>query len=298
MAALVPYAGRGAIRYATPLVYTRTKRARTQAYALAGSALRAGAKYTWRNRKGIARKIRRVYRKSVRSRLEKGSKSNSKAKQDGMPATLTDVNMGALVLDKIRFPDMSSSNFYNARTSANIYVKGIKLCRYFENTETNRIYEVHHALVQFKRGSITPPGSTSILNEFWRDYSSSSDRVHAFTEYPISGSALWDFRMNCCAMNPNKELTILWHKKRWLMPKEPNTTGNARHLWKIHKYVPIKKNFTFPYQSSNSSNCDIYEIYWYNTVTPTDFPATNPGAVVDVKTMHSNTTYFGEKANK
>lgn len=291
MAALVPYAGRGAVRYAVPLVSSRAnKRARVQAYAMAGSALRAGAKYTWRNRKGIARKIRRVYRKSVRARLNKQAPSTSKAKSSSPAVTLTDVNMGTLTMDMCRMPDMSSSNFYNAREGANVYIRGIKVCRYFENTETNRAYEVHHCLIQFKGG--TTPEVSAIKPEFFRSHAASNDRVQAFTDYPVVGTATWDMHMNCNQLNPNKEISILWHKRRWLMPKELNTTGNMRHVWKLDKYVPIKKRFSFPYQSVNYPNQPIFELYWYNTITPSDFPGSNQGAVVDVKTMGQTTTYF------
>lgn len=249
------------------------------------------------------RLIQRVYRgyrsrkkTKLAKRMSKEPRLASNAKQSAVTGSPTGLNMGFLYSHVIPYPALSADpSTITQRQNNCIRVKGIKICRSFYynadyGTADQAIgpIQVNWALVQLK--DRTAQISESIQN-FFRDHSSTNARAKAFIPYLANSS--WSLEYNCLPMNPNSNFNILTRWKRTIYPRASGGADLYKTHWKIEKYFPIKKNQRFDASNSTNPQMPIYEIYWYNTVNDSQFPA-DPTAYIHVVTNHSNTIYYHE----
>lgn len=314
---LVPYAGRYAVKRSIGHLAIPASRAAKYArnnyipYRLAGELARGATRMAARRIQRSYRRFKRRTRgrkKPMRKRMQPSSKSNSKAHQDTPVIGGENQNfpMGSLQLQRMpEPPPPNDPAAFNARERANVFYKGYKICRYFENTfnTSEHVYEVHHALVQWNNQRLNElldraAAESTIENQvtledlvqerFFRDLSDQQTRATNFGQY-VSGDS-WRMKMNCLPMNPDRGYRIIWHKKKTLFPRNVSQSSR-RYYWKIDKYIKVNKMMTFKDRDAVFSNTPMFEVYWYNQVTPTFFPA-EPQQVNAIRTIVMNKLYF------
>lgn len=260
------------------------------------TALAVG-RYVYRNRRAFkpaARMIQRTYRaykkKGYRSRLEKGVKSTSKVSSDGSTFSTSAVTMGTLTANFLPGPIQGTSG-ETVRDRMTINVKGYKICRWFEyipsETDVGPI-EIHWALLQWKDSLAVD--TAILLNDFFRD-NSSNLRTRDFNTYVANSP--WDIGKNCMPINPDQKVNVLMHKRKRIVPVGIGLNQVHNSMWKIDKYIKIGKHVRFDATSSTNFENAIFEVFWYNTVSPTGFPLA-PTAVNYVNTWRMNQCYWRE----
>lgn len=286
---MVPYTGRRRPRPVTPY-----------------QMIRAAGKYTWANRRDIARKIRKARMKwrKVGGRAKKtfapmpSAPKRAKTFHDPADTGVASLNMRTLYQFALPNPNTSTSNEYNARDSASVYYSGYKICRYFENIGNGigEKYEVHYAIAQLR--NLDDLGS-SWREAFFRDNSSSTTRTSDFINASTTSTVLWDAKYNCLPLNTeHPELKIIKHKKKVLMPKLTDQIN--KNTWKVEFWLPIKRNMVFNSRGNVYPTHPFVEMYWYQSTTPLDWAAANPGPgnVQNIQTWNVNRLYFRDVPRK
>ena len=226
------------------------------------------------------------------------------------------MTVGTLFSNILEFPAEPANNAqnFNTRQSNVLYIKGVKICRYFDTSgmvaaanPINGPIQCNWCLLQSKQPikDITTPTAfpSEWLTAFWRDNTDGTDKSRDWVTYPsTTATADWQMGMNCSSLNPNGSFRILTRQKFKLYPNAQNPTSlnvatNLKTWRVIDKYFKINKAVNF---TSNTGGIDqynnypIYELFWYNTLFPGDLPVgDNTGTVL--KTQGSNTVYYSEK---
>lgn len=308
MSALVPYVP-GAVSafrtYKRRRVITPVARVAAHwAYHNSGTAARA-IQRAWRRR----RRPMKRRRPAVRKRTQPAAKRTAKQVEEVISSAYDDVRLRSLNGDFLPAPQAPQDPAdFNVRERANVYYSGFKICRIFENRGTggDNIYTVNYCIVQWNPGEVSdetasPAASTVIGNakrNFFRNSEATTGNTKNFVDAPISGSTVWDIHYDCAPMNPRKGYKILLRKKFTLYPRYVETAGDRnqnrlnQNFKRIEMYIPIKKRLQFQSRNSPQPNAFFFELWWTNTRSPEDWPGTNPGADVFVKTLSQHKVYF------
>lgn len=253
--------------------------------------------------KGAASKIQRVWRKNRQkiwlkrhapnalARTKYGSRikvpaprQRSAATQDPHQYLLAGVKLGTLYVNVVNFPSSSTTaSRINTKYGANLYVKGIRFTRTFEMSRTLTGEEeipacppviMHWAVVQMKRPKVPfNEWKTEIATKFFRTFDDSFDRVADFVDN--ANTSTFDSTLNYCKMNPDGNFNILTHRKKMLSSKygvEGYDWKTSPFLWHIDSYMRINKTFTYSNTDAAYPDNPLFEVYWYQTATPTDYP--------------------------
>lgn len=199
---------------------------------------------------------------------------------------------------------------YNVRDKSRVWYSGYKICREFENrsTSSDGVYEVHYAIIQWKTGFISTLDSSgglptsaavadALKSDFFRENGFASDRVSDFSDGSV-GAQLWEMKYNCNSMNPNKNYKIITHKRFRVLPRDLATSTNSisntlyQNRKKLQFYMRVKKRMNFKNRADQLPDAPFMEIWWYNTVSPLDWPASNAAAVQDITTYRKHHCYF------
>lgn len=263
------------------------------------------ARFAYRNRKNIykgyraAKRIRRTVKSKVHRRTLPGIKNPSLKKSDSVPnGPALAVTMGTLNIRDFPWPAHSNNDGLTIRNRNNIFVKGLKVCRHFQYVYqfdgANDIgeIEVHWGILQLKNDEDNTELSTELLLNFFRDNSGSLTRSRDFQVY--TPTSVWDMGKNCFAINPNNKVRVITHQKKRLCPKSNQAQVLGKNIWKIDRYYKLKKRLSFSSTNADLPNQRLFEFYWYNTVTPDEFPS-DPLAVQYIETDVLNTVYYSEK---
>lgn len=300
--ALVPYGARGAVA-----IYNNRKRAR-YAYSAARTVYRHRNKIrkVYRTGRSAARSIQRVWRKSRRARMAKGVKSTGKSTQGVLQQTATPVVLKQLFTSQMPdAPPAITAADFNVRERATVKYSGYKICRMFENRGggIGDIYAVNYVMIQWKNNALYDSDGglltlseirDSIRRDFFRDTETVEVRTKNFTN-SASSAQLWDPVYNCAPMNPNKQYNIIFRKKFTLYPRQAtnnNVQDAHRNFKKFEFYMPIKKMVQFKSRTAAENQTPFMEIFWYNTRSPGDWPASGQNAVTDVQTFAHHTLYY------
>ena len=251
--------------------------------------IKRGTQYAARNFRAM--KKRRVSKVARRAKSDNVRNPSMKLQHGYPTGPATAVPMGNLQSDRFPWPAYSSSIGINTRTRNVIKVKGIKICRRFEYSDSNPDIgpiEVHWALVQGKDPDMNY-SSLDYQNDFFRDNGTGSTRSQNFPTYV--GTSPWSMLMNCAAINPNNKLRVLTHQRRVLDQYSLVAGRSMKHVWKIDRYYKMMKNIAFDNTSDTEPQNQIFEIFWYNTVMPSKFPA-DPTANQWITTDRANTVYW------
>jgi len=212
--------------------------------------------------------------------------------QHGYPTgPATAITMGRLENARLPWPAYATANTLTNRTRNIIKVSSIKICRHFEYPDTvNDVgpIEVHWCLVQAKDPDMLHT-SLDYLNDFFRDNSTSTSRTTNFPSYV--GSSPWNLLLNCGAINPNNKLKVLTHQRKMLTQYSLVAGRKDDHLWRINRFYKVNKNMSFEQTTDTEPQNTIFELFWYNTVSPSKFPA-DPTAVQYIETDRANTVYW------
>lgn len=276
-------------------------------YVMAARAIQGA----WRHRRTIKRAAKYVYRARKRARTSKVGRRATAAgrvrnvamkKQDAYPTGLASTGaMGRIHAASMPWPELTTTNTLTSRQRNTIHITGIKICRQFTYpapaTDVGPI-ELHWCLVQAKDPAMQ---STSLdyQNDFFRDNNTNTSRSVNFPTY--TGSSPWNMLMNCAPMNPNGKLKILTHRKFALVPYNANNYADKAgvnrqpHYVKIDRYFKINKNFNWDNDTDVNPQNQIFELWWYNTIEPSLFPA-DPTAVNYLEWDKAHTVYW--KNNK
>lgn len=199
---------------------------------------------------------------------------------------------------------------YNVRDKSRVYYSGYRICREFDNQglDVSRHYEVNYAIIQWKKGFIRTlvdpdgPGggdglptkekiSDTLRKDFFRENGQSNDRVSDFVDGSI-GAQLWEMKYNCNSMNPNKNYKIILRKKFRLTPRDEGRRSTLFLSRKtIRMWLPVKRRLNFQKRSDKIPDAPFMEIWWYNTVSPNDYP-TAPANVTNLRTWRKHHLYF------
>lgn len=205
----------------------------------------------------------------------------------------------------------SDASSFNVREQANVFYKGYKLCRYFENNFVTAPIVVSYAIIQWEDqvyDRILGNGGTTIENavktNFFRDRSGFADRQAAFFDYNQTGSTPWLMAKNCLSINPNRGFRIITHKKKVLYPRYPRVDvsetgasvfdGGRPWYWKIDRYLKVNKNLQFATRQIAHPNTPFMEIFWCNTLSPRDHPVLGAGNLNGLVTYKTHQLYFSE----
>ena len=206
--------------------------------------------------------------------------------------------MGALYFYDFPWPATDTLNADVTRRETNtIWLKGLKVRREFQyrfdKGDANEIgpIEVHWGLVQLKNEEPDAEITADLTTDWFRDNSSTVAKARNFGTYATTDT--WDQGMNVLAINPNKNVRVLTHKRRVIHPYH-NATGMYtynRHVWTIDKWYKVNKRMVFPNVTSNRPNQRLFEVFWFNTTTAKGFPVNNAdGTFVD--SIHHHKVYF------
>lgn len=262
--------------------------------------------YTWRNRKDIARKIRKA-RHTWRKRFGRAKKTfapmpsapkRSKTYHDQTDAGVMSLNMRTLYQNALPNPRTSSGNLYNARDSASVYYSGYRICRFFENIGSGigDKYEIHYAIAQLR--NLDDIGA-SWREKLFRDNYGTTSRSSDFVNASTTSTVLWDSKYNCLPLNTeHPELKIIKHFKKVVLPKNSETIG--KNMWKLEFWLPIKRNMVFPERDNVYPTHPFVELYWYQTISGLDWAAKNPGPglVEHIQTWDASRLYFRDVPRK
>jgi len=305
---LVPY-GSG-----SSLMRAASYAAATNPYAR--NALRAARviQYAYRNRQKIkkaymtTRKVVKYVRKKrtmspkYTRHMEKTAKRPALARQDVLdsPAPVF-VILGQLNSNIINFPGFTSTNAISAREGLNLYVTGIKFCRNFQFINTPFKMQpivLHWAVVQPKQSA---QGLVDFVNvartRFFRYRQDAGDRDHPFNNN-TTGST-WDQAKICLPMNPDHNFNIIFHRKKTLEQRFPDSSGfhwdYHKWQWKIEFYAKINKTFAYNTTGQTEPNHPLFEFFWYEANNPGDYPTGLDAIGSYVTTQRLHTVYFKDK---
>lgn len=293
-------------------------------------------RYAWANRGKVSRAsrtIQRAYRsykgrKRLARRMVKAPRVKSLGTQDPAPQASPGalgqdnnkaLNMGTLGWRSLPYPAWSSTNTINTRQGLTIWMSGVKICRQFyvpynATEELLQPVEVHWGLIQLKQ-SMEKSGidastlGSLIKQDFFRSRESNSRKAKDFVDYTGSGGAKpdWDMTFNCCPMNPDGAFKVLAHKRKVLTPSFSTAIARQparRSYWKIEYYQKIGQRAVWD-ETATSGNDQypenpIFEVFWYNTITPDNFPTEPAGALAQewLRTQSYNILYWKDKFQK
>nr|WCR62209.1 MAG: capsid protein [Circoviridae sp.] len=272
--------------------------------------------------KGAASKIQRVWRKNrQRMWLKKHApnalatpkygkrikipnpRSRSLAFQGPHVNLSSYVKMGTLYVQNVSFPQSSSSAArINTKYGANLTVKGIRFARTFERLRFSETEEeipvcppviMHWAVVQLKEPKVFfQDWKEKIATGFFRTFDDSYDRIANFVDN--NATSTFDSTMNLCKMNPDGNFNILTHRRKMLTQKYGSAGLDWKMspwLWHIDTYMKLNKTFTYSDTDQVYPDNPLFEVYWYQTVTPTEYPIGKSDAEY-VATFGQNTVYF------
>lgn len=297
---LVAYGANAAI----PLI--RSRKRRKIATDIYSNVMKNRQKYA-----SAARKIQRAFRKakkSRRARMQPSARASGKAVEQAKMVSSDNVRLRTLTGNYMPNPQPSSdAGDFNVRERSSCYYSGYKVCRVFENRGTafEDVYTVNYCIVQMNRGFVGDVGAggekseaevlTDMRENFFRNNLETNTKVQDFQNAATVGTTLWDMTYDCRPMNPNKGYKIIFRKKFTLYPRaiSGGERGVLRHNFKKFEfYMPIKKRMQFQTKNSSICNTPFFEVYWYNTRSPEDWPSSNPGSITDVKTYTHHKLYF------
>lgn len=260
------------------------------------------------------RKIRRAYMgarqvvKYARKRkmmpkasknMEPAPKRRALAYGDSIPTLPDTYALANLFGAEVNFPTFNTINNLRTRERLDVYIKGIKWCRVFKlpySTVKCPPVMVHWAVIQPK---VPNQNFIDFLTQarlrFFRWNGDTNDREFPFADNITSSP--WSASHNCLPMNPDANFNIIYHKKRVLHQEfEPNTGfqfPQHMHTWKIDFYGRIKKAFTYRNLTDVSATHPLYEVWWYQTVTPDNYPNPSNGVFLSSYKMHN--VYWSER---
>lgn len=235
-------------------------------------------------------------------RMEKTSKVHVEARQDGHATGNALLPLGGLSFQLIDTPlpstSIASAAFSSRLWTDKLLIRGIRFCRQFEFLRPSEAVaacppiQMHWAVVQLKDADMDPGTyGTEFRKAFFRSNNDYDDR---FTPFVDTGG--WSSYKNCCSMNPDAEFNILTHQKKTMIqngefPRPPSGSNVEpyQYIWQIDKYITIKKSVDFRKTNSSVATHPLVELFWYETLTPTNYPAALSNVVA---TWKCHTMYF------
>ena len=267
------------------------------------------ARWAVKNRRGIKRVARRAYRtgRQVKAKMSKRTQPSvrqaSKKRADAVWTGSADaLSMGRLNISSLPYPVHTTDNDVNGRVSNTILTKGIKICRTFEYRGGSSIgpIMVNWALIQLKHDEPEVSWPTQIEEDFWRRYDGLQDKSANWSNY--IATSIWDESYNCLPMNPSSDFKILTRKK-FVLHRETGTgsavatrRGAGPSIKKIERYFKVYKKQEFSRTTEGQPTNPILEIYWYNTLTPREWPL-DPTSDTWIYTHKMNAVYFNNAVN-
>lgn len=278
------------------------------------------------------RYIRRFYRRAKRAKLYRRTAPSERKKSRchqtdtvlsiellPIPVSITDAELlnsvlqnhvnayiGCLYVKSLVYPAAppSGTGDITNRRQNTVFISGWKIQRQFywisnvgQGESQNEPVVVNWALIQPKSKYIsdllntgTEANMTTILtSEFFTQQASNTTDYVPFLSNTTTICA-WRHNKNNLAMNPNNNFNIITRKKKTLYPSQwPN---HSRQQWTINKWMPYKKWVEFETPSDILPHTPIYEIYWYEQLTPKDYPT---NTVEVLRTWNSHKVYFHDK---
>jgi hypothetical protein len=255
------------------------------------AAMKVGS-FLYKNRNKIKQVLRR--------RTAPGVQIHSKAAANSPAFGSNSVILATLTTSDLPWP-LRGADGTNFRDSNLIYVKGIKICRQFEydvasgsqalNKADIGPIVVHWCLLQLKNDEGTGEISSELPQRFFRD-NSQDGRTRDFNNAGPVVPAVWDMAKNCLPINPNDKVRILTRKKKTLIARGGGQNNTARgSYWKLEKYYPVKKRFNFAGANSAFPSQRIFEVFWYEAMSETQYPQT-ANTYVGLSTCRTNQLYF------
>jgi len=273
--------------------------------------------WAWKNRRTIKRKGSAIVRyvKKRKTSTKWGSrmkvvepKQRSAARSDPHVGSNSTIAMCTLQWQQIVLPGPQGGfTELGRRDGLRVYVKGIKICRQFEFLRPSESVPhcppiiMHYAVVQLKDASMDGGTySQSFREKFFRSFTDTQDRIEPFIDNTVGSG--WSSKQNCLNMNPDSEFNILTHMRRKMVqrcdfpvsPSGPNVTPN-QYIWHIEKYMKIKKSIAFDRTTDGTPIHPIFDMYWYQTITPSDYPSHTPSVPVVCATWKQHTVYYSDK---
>lgn len=214
------------------------------------------------------------------------------------------IAMGTLNQAYVPFPKTNAySDRLTAKKEQHAFIKGIRFVRTFEFIRPNETEEaveacppiiMHWAVIQLKEPNVPVENWTAeIKKKFFRSFDDDFDRCEDFEDN--GPNTTWNSTHNWLKMNPDGNFNILTHRKRRMYQKSGIQGLDYKthpYLWHIDTWMRINKTFTYTNTDQAYPDNPLFEVYWYNTVTPTDYPfgVTN---FAFVGTIRQHTVYFG-----
>lgn len=275
--------------------------------------------FAFRNRKSIKRAGTKIVRWVKRRKTTKYGKRmkapmpKQRSAVSGYPTVQNSVDLplASMNYQLVEYPNRDADNNLNTRTGIYIKLKGIKFCRQFEvlTVEGNgtageiRPIIMHYALVELKDSDLEPTlWGDQFRAKFFRSFNETNDRHTPFVDNQIGSG--WSSIQNCLNMNPDGEFNIIWHKRRRMMqPTQLNDgtlNGNVKagsYIWHFEKYIKFNKKISYTNLDSTVSQHPMFEIFWYQTLTPTNYPSGGNEIAAFVKTWAHHTVYYGKLNN-
>lgn len=211
------------------------------------------------------------------------------------------LGMGILYQNVVSMPQSNASAaVINSKGKQHLYVKGIRFCRSFEFFKPTSGEEasptcppimMHWAVIQLKEPNVPFENwKDEISNKFFRTFDDTYDKVENFIDN--DDSSLWSTDKNWNRINPDGNMNILTHRKR-VLTQNDRTEGDIRirpYLWQIDTYMPIKKTLIYSNSDQPYPDNPLFEVYWFQTLTPTDYPY--PSNADLVTTFRQHTVYY------
>lgn len=170
----------------------------------------------------------------------------------------------------IQFPRNDATAEVYQRLGPTIHLRGMNLCEYMYNGYDYPV-EIHTALLQAKENTMET--MTDIEVDFFRDTANASKRA---ADFP---SGVWDIKLTCGKINPDK-WHIIMHQRKILDPKSKigntNELNNGRWLWKYNKYFKLNRRLNFSGPSATTPTAPLIVVQWAQAVHPANFQATPP----------------------
>lgn len=310
--ALVRYGARAALPYVGKM--TRYgKRINLRGVGMAARVIQR----VYRNRKKIgkfARGVKRMYRGATRMGKRMRAvqpRQHSQAKSDTSPSTDVGVKLGTMVFNLVNYPNRDLvADHLGARQGLHIFLKGIRFCRSFEFIDPDGSEDIppigpimmHWALVQLKDADMDPAiWDAQFRAKFFRVFNDLGDREQPFIDnFATSG---WNALQNCSNMNPDAEFNILTHKRKIMNQARgvyTNSTSDItqayQYHWRIDRYIKFKKKIAYSNINSTVATHPMFEIFWYQTLTPTPYSNVLVSASLSdaqlVRTFKQHTVYY------
>jgi len=250
-----------------------------------------------RKQKGAVKTISRAwkaytYRKSKFQKRTEPSVKETTRQHGSIPSNRNLLNIATLYFNVIEFPAQGA--VVGSRKGENLFLSGIKICESFINTGSivpNIPLEMHYAIIQL--GCPNDDPLAFIKEKFFRQ-TVGDKRYQAFNDATVGSD--WSFAKNCLALNPD-QFRVLCHWKKVLRQNGDTSNGFGTYMWKIDRYLKIKKWVAFDDADDQTPNKPIICVYWYNSVSGTDWETIdNVADYPAVEHSSRNTVYFRDKA--